>query len=144
MRKTKTSETTNLGRFFELVQDIEWSTIDEIIGRLDDADFWDDGFYDQAESNAKKQAARRMMRQLRDEDDNFPLFGSLKVPTEDGGIEHVYKPIANFTVQDHQQTVDQIVQEIDYDCDLIVGHNKRCLARHGVQLSFYFKHDVKL
>jgi hypothetical protein len=135
---------TALARFWDIVKDIEWSNINEIRSLCKDADLWDDNFNDRAEEKAEKADIRRMMRLLKEEGDNFPLFGNLVVATEDGRSEHIYKPIAKFTFDDHQQVVDVLASEMDYKGDLILGHDKRCKAKYGKQLSFYFKHDVKL
>lgn len=91
-RKYAQPDQTALARFYDIVKDIEWSNINEIRSLCKDADLWDDSFNDRAEEKAEKADIRRMMRLLKEEGDNFPLFGNLVVATEDGAASIFINP----------------------------------------------------
>lgn len=96
---------TKVEMFSEVLDGLDWTSTRDMIARLDDADFWDDGFTRSAVNAAKAAYVHRMMRQVMDEHD-FPLWASVEVLTIDGERQRVYKHESQFTVEDYEQVIN--------------------------------------
>ncbi len=123
--------------FLEATATTKWATVDEIIKRLDGADYWDREFRNRALLNEKKKEVRRQMKSLKDAD-GMPVFANVVVPDEEGGEKHVYKQETLFDVGDYEQTITYHVSAGQHHIDMAVRYRGRALARFQVQIPLPF------
>jgi len=139
---------SELERFYSIIiaspQSDRRLKIKDICDLLDDADFWSEEFFDKAADAQKHSRARQLIRLLKDEADNFPLFASIRSVDEDGKIERLYKPVNKFTKEDYHQQAADWSDRSNYDLKMCVGLNRRYFKKYSEQLEFQFEFDIRL
>ena len=131
-------------QFVRLTANENWATTDEIVDKLDDNDFWADEFLEDAERSKKRAYVRREIKQLKSEDDDFPIFEHLKVQSEDGNFEDIYKQTAIFDRDDYHQVKGDYEIRVNTVFVRCVGLNRRYFSKFGEQLQFAFMYPVDL
>ena len=125
-------------RFQQIVQGSDWTEIGELVALCDRHDFWSDEFRESAATNAKKAAVRKLIKQLKD-DDNFPLFASVETTNAEGRTVRVYKQESLFDTDDYRKVVKYHSQRSSYHRKMAGGYARRCRRRFRKQLAFGYK-----
>lgn len=131
-------------KFSEIASGLDgWATIDKIVEACDAAGFWGENFLLEVESAAKKSAARKLMKSMRN--GNAPEWASIVTTNEDGEEQRIYKQETLFDVEDYRQVVRYHVDRSKYHKDTAQAYADRCEAKFSVQLRLSFdtrKHPV--
>jgi hypothetical protein len=114
-----------------------WATIDQIVTRLDAEGCWPAEFLARAMDEAKKQLARRLIRQSKDEK-GWPTIASVETVNADGQTVRVYKQETLFEVEDYKQVVQYHHERSAYHRKMREGYRRRAKQRFGVQLPIPF------
>lgn len=122
--------------FVTVTGDVTWASVDEIVARLDQIDFWSEGFIETSLDERKKAWVRREIKSLKD-DENFPLFASItRRDPETGDEQRLYKQELMFDRDDYAHVVDYHRGREQHHHDMATGYAKRAERRFGVQLYF--------
>lgn len=125
---------TDRERFESLMGNADkWASIEDLVSLCDDAGYWSDEFYAQAQGSAKKSMVRRLIRTLKDDTD-FPVWASVETTNEDGKNVRVYKQETLFDVDDYRQVVSYHSDRSSYHATVAKEYAKRCKVRFNKQL----------
>jgi hypothetical protein len=139
MKLKERAEETTAERFVACLGGMNrWATINEFVDALDEANFWDEGFYSKVEDQAKKQFIRRMIRKAKDETD-WPVWANVKIQDAATGVEvRVYKQESLFDVADYAQVCGYHHQAGLHHLVMARGYRDRAERRYGRQAAFSF------
>lgn len=128
----------NRERFSEaMAQANAWATIDTLVALAEEHGCFGDEFLSQAESVAKKNAVRRMVKQLKDASGE-PVWASVETTNDDGKTVRVYKQETLFNVEDYRQVIGYHSDRSDYHRAMATGYATRCKKRFGKQIPTMF------
>ena len=118
--------------FLTITSGMGWASIDKIVDACDDADFWTDEFLDNAVQEAKKAIARRLMKQLKD-DEGMPLFHSvLTKDTETGETAKVYLQEVLFNPADYESVIQYHQDKGNQHFRMARKLNERCFTHYKI------------
>lgn len=121
----------------EATKDDQWSDINALVSRCDDAGVWTDEELDLATQAFKKDYVRRHIRSMKDES-GWPLFASIKQKSAEGVLRRVYKQELLFDVEDYRQVVTYHAERGRHHYEKARGYGRRGEERYGVQLPLPF------
>jgi hypothetical protein len=131
MEKIKQSEKS---RFQVLLGDADcFDTIEELVAKCDQANFWADDFFETVVDVAKKSTIRRLIRDVKDEF-GWPSIASIETINEAGETVRVYKQEALFDVEDYRQVIYYHGDRSRHHRNMAVGYARRCKLRFNRQL----------
>lgn len=120
--------------FVAATESAEWVDIDTLVAMLDAADYWDEGFFDDAIEAKKKSHARQQIKTIPGTD-GLPAYQSV-VTTDPmtGERERRYKQEAMFDRDDYVQTYRYHQQRAEHHLREAAGLAKHGHERYGLQL----------
>jgi len=130
-------------RFVAVAGGLRWATIEGIVERLDEADYWEEGFDENAVQQKKKQHVRDKIKRLKDES-GFPIFASVEETDEDGETVRVYKQEEFFDPDDYKKAAYFHAGRAKYHDDMAVGYKERGERRYGVQIPLPFEEGYEV